>query len=309
MDDSKQEQISQLLRDGLDHYGLGSVSEAILAWRQVLALDPENEEAHRLLGHVQHEGRWMTLAESMKAQGYVFAGGRWLSPAEQEAQAKIEREKREAEEKLAEMLALVAKLASDDAEEVALARATIEKDADTYRLVLAHATRSRKKAPERKEALLALGRIGYEDDPQGPRYSNLIAHLAVADPHVDVRNEAVKLIRERRDDNALVQLIRLAAIENSYRRRAAIAIRETNDRRALWELVYILGGQPRRKGTGLGAMAADFLPKPGQAGMTRELINPAADSLEFITGKEFKNDAAKWAAWLRKTEPRIKVKP
>ena len=51
------------------------------------------------------------------------------------------------------MLALVAKLASDDAEEAARARAAIEKDADTYRLVLAHATRSRKKAPERKEAV------------------------------------------------------------------------------------------------------------------------------------------------------------
>jgi len=274
-----------------------------------LKIEPEHEEAHRLLGHVKHEGRWMTLAESMKAQGYAFGDGRWLSPAEQEARERAEREKREAEARLAEMLALVAKLASEDAEEVASAQAAIEKDADNYRLVLAHATRSGKKAAARKEALLALGRIGYEDDPQGPKYSNLIAHLAVADLHVDVRNAAVKLIRERRDDFALTQLVRLAALENSYRRLAAAAIRQIGDRRAIWELVRILSGQPRRKGTGLGGMAADFLPEPGKVGMTRELINPAADSLEFITGQEFGNDAARWAAWLRKTAPAIEVKP
>lgn len=275
----------------------------------VLAIEPEHEEAHRMLGHVQHEGQWMTLEESMKAQGYAFVDGRWISPAEQEARAKAERERREAEEKLKEMLALVAKLASDDEEEAAGARATIEANAADWRLVLAHAARTQEKAAVRARALEALGRIGYEKDPQGPRYSNLIAHIAAADPHADVRVVAVRLVRERRDDHALAQLVRLAAIENVHRRMAAAAIRQIGDRRALWELVYILGGQPRRSGLGLGEMAAQFLPGPGDVNISREIINPPADSLEFITNQEFGNDAARWAAWLRKTDPEAKVKP
>ena len=45
MDESKEDKISRLLREGLDHYGLGSVGEAILVWKQILVLDPGNAEA------------------------------------------------------------------------------------------------------------------------------------------------------------------------------------------------------------------------------------------------------------------------
>ena len=45
MDESKKDKISRLLREGLDHYGLGSVGEAILVWKQILTLDPGNVEA------------------------------------------------------------------------------------------------------------------------------------------------------------------------------------------------------------------------------------------------------------------------
>jgi len=43
--ESKQERIARLLREGLDHYGVGEVSEAILLWREVLLLDPDDEHA------------------------------------------------------------------------------------------------------------------------------------------------------------------------------------------------------------------------------------------------------------------------
>lgn len=45
MEESKEERIARLVREGLDHYGFGCVTDAILAWKEVLSLDPENREA------------------------------------------------------------------------------------------------------------------------------------------------------------------------------------------------------------------------------------------------------------------------
>lgn len=45
MADESKEQIASWLKDGLDAYGDGNTSEAIVSWRKVVAADPENVEA------------------------------------------------------------------------------------------------------------------------------------------------------------------------------------------------------------------------------------------------------------------------
>ena len=45
MSESVQSEIERLLREGLDHYGAGEMSEAFRAWKAVVALDPHNVEA------------------------------------------------------------------------------------------------------------------------------------------------------------------------------------------------------------------------------------------------------------------------
>jgi hypothetical protein len=45
MAERSQEEIQRLLREGLDHYGVDEVSEAMVAWNKVLELDPGNVEA------------------------------------------------------------------------------------------------------------------------------------------------------------------------------------------------------------------------------------------------------------------------
>lgn len=42
---SRAEEIARLLAVGLDAYGMGEVSEAMIAWREALRLDPGNREA------------------------------------------------------------------------------------------------------------------------------------------------------------------------------------------------------------------------------------------------------------------------
>jgi hypothetical protein len=48
----------------------------------ILFLDPEHQLARRGLGHLVHQGRWMTRDESMKAQGYVKHKGKYLTTQE-----------------------------------------------------------------------------------------------------------------------------------------------------------------------------------------------------------------------------------
>jgi len=45
MPETKQQKIERLLGEGLDLYGMDEISKAIVAWKEVLALDPENVEA------------------------------------------------------------------------------------------------------------------------------------------------------------------------------------------------------------------------------------------------------------------------
>lgn len=51
---------------------------------RILELDPEHAEAHRALGHIQHEGQWMTRDELMASRGYVKYKGRYVTSQELE---------------------------------------------------------------------------------------------------------------------------------------------------------------------------------------------------------------------------------
>jgi len=52
------------------------------AFEHVLAVDPGNVVAHREMGHVVVEGRWMTAEEGYRARGYVSFEGSWVTPEE-----------------------------------------------------------------------------------------------------------------------------------------------------------------------------------------------------------------------------------
>ena len=49
-----------------------------------LKRDPSFGPAHLKLGHVEHDGRWLTPAELKSAQGYTLYKGKWLTPEEKE---------------------------------------------------------------------------------------------------------------------------------------------------------------------------------------------------------------------------------
>lgn len=49
MSESNEETVKRLVRQGLDHYGMNEISQAILAWEAALDLDPGNAEARDYL--------------------------------------------------------------------------------------------------------------------------------------------------------------------------------------------------------------------------------------------------------------------
>jgi hypothetical protein len=53
-------------------------------YRRAVELDKDFAPAHKKLGHVLHDGRWMTYDEMKLAQGMVKVRGRWVSKQEQE---------------------------------------------------------------------------------------------------------------------------------------------------------------------------------------------------------------------------------
>ncbi len=61
---------------------LGREEEASALAEEVVALDPENADAHGFLGHVRFRGRWMHPDDARRAEGLERHGDRWYTPEE-----------------------------------------------------------------------------------------------------------------------------------------------------------------------------------------------------------------------------------
>jgi hypothetical protein len=60
-------------------------TQAAMAYRRVLAVDPENVEAREALGQQKVADRWLSSDEVHRARGQVRFEGEWLSPADRDA--------------------------------------------------------------------------------------------------------------------------------------------------------------------------------------------------------------------------------
>lgn len=87
-------------------------TQAREAWGRVVAADPGHVAAHRALGDVLHEGRWMDFADAQRARGLVEEDGDWMTPDAREAMVV----RRDAAEASAREQAAIADLARSEAE-------------------------------------------------------------------------------------------------------------------------------------------------------------------------------------------------
>lgn len=148
-------------------------------WEAVARLDPEHEEAHTALGHVRHDGRWMTAEEAARAKGLVQAEGEWVTPLR------------------AELIGLIAKAASEDLVERGEAKRALKKLGDEGRTeleALAEEARGRLAAALAKEQTV-MGEL------QARAKAARVAHVAFVQnelrfPSDGVSDAAMRQMRE-----------------------------------------------------------------------------------------------------------------
>jgi hypothetical protein len=272
----------------------------------VIRAEPDHAEARALLGHEKLDGKWLTREEALAARGFVQVDGVWLGPKEYEAH----RQRKEAEEKLrkaAEALrAQFEALVDKDADKAAAARKKFTDQGEAALNNLGWAAVNFPDAKVRLEAVKLINQIGV---PDKSIVSGGLARAAWQDPDNAVLTEIARGIKARKDDTALTLLVYAASVESVHRRRAALALRMVGDPRAYRALIGALVGAsgnnlPGQMGMNLQNMAG----RVGGAGVAESSGNqlgevlPAADSLEFISGREYKNDVGKWLKWVEETE-------
>lgn len=202
----------------------------------LLELEPENELAHRSLGHVKQDGQWMTRDEQMTRQGYVLHEGKYITRVERDLLEKTSAD-REAEQKwfpkvkqwvgwlgdrdsrrVQEGLQLLRSIRDPDAT-AALANYMSEHQNPDYRLLF----------------------VQVAANLPGPKPARPLSRNLLHDPHSGVFQAALSAIRkEQQLEIVKYCLPGLRDASNDVVRRAAIVLGRFGDQRVVPELIDAL---------------------------------------------------------------------
>jgi hypothetical protein len=274
--------------------------------QRVIELDPDNEQAHKGLGHVKIDGQWTTQHDYMTKQGYVWFQGRWRTQQEVE----LLKEKREftKEEKLwiQKLDRWIAALGTERAEDARAAILAIQEPAATKGLArgLENHNDPRVRAVL-AEALAGLGTnesLGY------------LAVSAVDDLNEEVRLTCLDFLKKKNPRIVEYFVGRLGDKDNGAVNRAAAALRVMGDPSAVGPLIDHLvtvhkfklpGGNPGQMsstfGTGPkgGAAPGGLAVGGGPKYVKQPLRNQdVLNALVALTGQAgFGFDVGAWRAW------------
>jgi hypothetical protein len=84
-------------------------------YHRAVELDPQHAEANRKLGHVKHDGKWMTYDAMRRAQGLVQYRGRWIAQEEYAREAASASQAAESASRVRQLIPLRQGLKSADA--------------------------------------------------------------------------------------------------------------------------------------------------------------------------------------------------
>ena len=302
--------------------------EALYHYQLVLALEPENSEAHRALGHQQVGGRWLTYEEAMAARGLVRYQGRWLEPAE--AERARNRDLRRALERSwrRRLGVLVRAFLSGGAAERARSTAQLLAVEDPVAAPAVVELLKHRDGRVRALALKVVERQGFRGGDEA------LVRLALGGQEPEVRRLARLALVRTTGDRALKLLVAALASERAEtRRRAAAVLGELGDPRVVPALIESIRETVLAGNTGgpvIGRLGGEDRPivsdidtvvAPGVAVMkprieritsavgagsrgqlqVRTIVNyEAVDALEAITGKEFGDDQEAWRRWWKR---------
>ncbi len=317
-----------------DHYLLGVWAResglpraAKEEFAKVIDLDADHSAAREALGHVKHDGSWLTRSQSMEAKGLVLRGGAWILREEAAILDLPAQQKKLRKEQQAKVRDLIKVFATGGERAQKFARESLGTIDDAVKVEpLAFNLRSKNESV-RLLAAEELGKIGSR------RALRPLIHRAIHDPSEDVRFAAIDAAKAIGDPNLLVPLVRALGSENStVRQNAAASIGRTDDVRGVRYLVYRFeahgGGAPRVYSmfanqltfiqdfdveVAQTAFIADPIVSTIQEGIILDVTVVATEQVSYIVEREVihgalhrltratdvENKDGAWAAWLQ----------
>jgi len=307
--------------------------------RKVIEIDPNHERARRLLGHVRHEGKWMSVEAAKKAQGLVRYEGEWMKPA-----AAARRRSRATERKWAQR---VARLLDRIRYGTPVRRRMAEKQLRAIRAPDAvHALRDALLSELQNAQLAAVEALREIDDD---RVDEILVETVLLGPEPETVTAATAALRTRRRRHGVSALIRMLrhfttlpvrkeedrALKQQILSRSAAALGELGQPRAIPALIDSIitkvelpaaagaGGSSITRGTFTTVPVYDptrgIVHYPIQTGGVSFRAGPespgdekkyftnlrAIEALKTLTGQDFGSDFKKWRQWWEKTKPEM----
>jgi hypothetical protein len=298
--------------------------------QRVVQVDPEHVAAHRGLGHIRQQGRWMSPNERMASRGLVKHKGKDILPQELELIQEADRISAAERSWLRSVKQWQAWLAGDHSErhKTALARLNEIRDPNAIP-ALARAFRDDPREESRLEYVAALSRI------DGDRAVVYLAVQSMIDDSRAVREAAIRAVRRRGlapaipvyqrglknrlnplvnragealgelgDDTSIPNLIEALITRHSYRAilpdESPLAIGDELENRS--PIVFGPSAKLAIPGGRMPAVVADSEPPPDDDADEVEVLkdekNPGVlSALSLLTGKNFGFDAEAWRDW------------
>lgn len=243
-------------------------------YRQALALDPNYGPAHKKLGHVQHNGQWMTVEEMKTAQGMVKSKGKWVTRETKDRQDARDALNASQQSWARRLRVFRLKLMSDVQAERRSAESELSAIRDPSAVTPLLQVFGRDPTGLRQWMLQSLTGI------PGPEATEALTKVLLWDPEPKVRQGAMDEVKRRKEkdkhSDAVSLLMRTLKDENpEIVGRAAWALSNLNETSAVPELVKVLVAVrervevvPTLTPVGGGGLNAGFGGGPGGSGVS-----------------------------------------
>jgi FOG: HEAT repeat len=202
----------------------------------LLELDPDHEEARKVLGYVRHLGRWMTREDQMAERGYIRHNGKWVTRQELELKLANSAQQKAELEWMPRIRLWAQWLSSPDPQRAATGYGELQKVNDPD--AIAALTKFLAQHAQEEARILYVNVLGQIDSPRSvpPLVDRIL--MDVSDV---VRRAALAALTPARYPLAFPILVNaLRHKENSVVCHAAEALGEIGDERAIPPLIDAL---------------------------------------------------------------------